>query len=227
MGIDTELLKNLSYFEGCSPAELQWIKQYLSKKEVYKGQIVVRQGDPCDTLSLVVSGVVKVYKTSADGKQQILHIAQKGETFGDIGIFDGGPAPASMVAITSALLYQIKKNDLQAILRKSPTVVMNALRVLAARVRRDSRLVEELSFDQVSNRVARLLLKYMEWETGSGIRLTQQDMANMVGASREMVNKSLKYMEDRKALRTARKGIEIIDRIILETIAGTPAVHEK
>jgi CRP/FNR family cyclic AMP-dependent transcriptional regulator len=226
MGIDTELLKNLSYFEGCSPAELQWIRQYLSKKEVNKGQIVVRQGDPCDTLSLVVSGVVKVYKTSADGKQQILHIAQKGETFGDIGIFDGGPAPASMVAITSALLYQIKKNDLQAILRKSPTVVMNALRVLAARVRRDSRLVEELSFDQVSNRVARLLLKYMEWETGSGIRLTQQDMANMVGASREMVNKSLKYMEDRKALRTARKGIEIIDRKILGEIAESPAAHD-
>lgn len=226
MGIDTGLLKHLSYFEGCSPAELQCIKQYLSKKEVNKGQIVVRQGDPCDTLSLVVSGVVKVYKTSADGKQQILHIAQKGETFGDIGIFDGGPAPASMVAITSALLYQIKKNDLHAILRKSPTVVMNALRVLAARVRRDSRLVEELSFDQVSNRVARLLLKYMEWETGSGIRLTQQDMANMVGASREMVNKSLKYMEDRKALRTARKGIEIIDRKILGEIAESPAAHD-
>ncbi len=227
MGIDTGLLKHLSYFEGCSPAELQWIRQYLSKKEVNKGQVVVRQGDPCDTLSFVASGVVKVYKTSADGKQQILHIAQKGESFGDIGIFDGGPAPASMVGITPALLYQIKKNDLQAILRKSPTVVMNALRVLAARVRRDSRLVEELSFDQVSNRVARLLLKYMEWETGSGIRLTQQDMANMVGSSREMVNKSLRYMEDRKALRTARKGIEIIDRIILETIADTPAGHEK
>ena len=227
MGIDTGLLKHLSYFEGCSPAELQWIRQYLSKKEVNKGQVVVRQGDPCDTLSFVVSGVVKVYKTSADGKQQILHIAQKGETFGDIGIFDGGPAPASMAAITSALLYQIKKNDLQAILRKSPTVVMNALRVLAARVRRDSRLVEELSFDQVSNRVARLLLKYMEWETGSGIRLTQQDMANMVGASREMVNKSLKYMEDRKALRTARKGIEIMDRTLLEDIAEVPPAHDR
>jgi CRP/FNR family transcriptional regulator, cyclic AMP receptor protein len=227
MGIDTGLLKHLSYFEGCSPAELQWIKQYLSKKEVNKGQVVVRQGDPCDTLSFVVSGVVKVYKTSADGKQQILHIAQKGESFGEIGLFDDGPAPATMAAITPTLLYQIKKKDLYTILRKCPQLVTNALRVLAGRVRRDSRLVEELSFGQVINRVARLLLKYVEWETGSGIRLTQQDMANMVGSSREMVNKSLRYMEDRKVLRTTRKGIEIMDRTMLEDIAEAPAVHDR
>jgi CRP-like cAMP-binding protein len=86
-------------------------------------------------------------------------------------------------------------------------------------------LVEELSFGQVINRVARLLLQYMEWETGSGIRLTQQDMANMVGSSREMVNKSLRYMEDQKALRTTRKGIEIIDGKILEDIAQAVGVH--
>lgn len=225
--IETEQLKRLCYFEGCSPSELQWIKQYVLTKEVKEGQVVARQGDPSETLYFVVSGAVKVYKTSVDGKEQILHIAQKGESFGDIGIFDNGPAPASMAALTPTLLYQVRKNDLHAILRKCPTVAMNALRALAERVRRDSRLVEELSFGQVMNRVARLLLKYMEWETGSGIRLTQQDMANMVGSSREMVNKSLRYMEDREALRTTRKGIQIINRRILENIAEAPAVHEK
>ena len=82
-------------------------------------------------------------------------------------------------------------------------------------------------FGQVINRVARLLLKYVEWETGSGIRLTQQDMANMVGSSREMVNKSLRYLEDRKALRTTRKGIEIMDRTLLEDIAEVPPAHDR
>ena len=227
MVIDTELLKHICYFEGCTPAELQWIKHYLSKKEVREGGIVVLQGDLCDTLYFVVSGAVKVYKTSINGKEQILHIAQKWESIGDIGIFDGEPAPASMVAITPTILYRIKKSDLHTVLRKSPQVVTNALKALATRVRRDSRLVEELSFDQVINRVARQLLKHMEWETGAGIRLTQQDIANMVGSSREMVNKSLRYMEDRKALRTTRKGIEIIDKEILKNIAETPALQEK
>jgi CRP-like cAMP-binding protein len=88
-------------------------------------------------------------------------------------------------------------------------------------------LVEELSFGQVVNRVARLLLKYMELEVGSGIRLTQQDMANMVGSSREMVNKSLRYMEDQKALRTTRKGIEILDARMLGNIAQAIGVQPK
>ena len=227
MGIDTELLKNLSYFEGCSPAELRWIKPYVFRKDVRESQVIVRQGDLCDTLSFVISGAVKVYKTSISGRQQILHIAQKGESFGEIGLFDDGPAPATMAAITPTILCQIKKDDLYRVLRKCPRVVTNALRVLAGRVRRDSRLVEELSFGQVINRVARLLLKYVEWETGSGIRLTQQDMANMVGSSREMVNKSLRYLEDRKALRTTRKGIEIMDRTLLEDIAEVPPAHDR
>jgi CRP/FNR family transcriptional regulator len=223
--IDTEVLKGICYFEGCTSAELQSIRRYLSKREVRQRETVVFQGDPCDTVYFVVSGGIKVYKTSIGGKEQILHIAQKGESIGDIGVFDGGPAPASMKAITATTLYQINKRDLDTIIQKYPKVALNALRALATRVRRDSRLVEELSFGQVVNRVARLLLKYMEWEMGSGIRLTQQDMANMVGSSREMVNKSLRYMEDQKALRTTRKGIEILDGKILGNIAQAIGVH--
>ncbi len=223
--IDTEVLKVICYFEGCSSAELQSIRRYLSKREVRKREVVVFQGDACDTLYFVASGAIKVYKTSVGGKEQILHIAQKGESLGDIGIFDGGPSPASMVAITGATLYRMQRKDLDTVIRKYPKIALNALKALAVRVRRDSRLVEELSFGQVINRVARLLLKYMEWETGAGIRLTQQDMANMVGSSREMVNKSLRYMEDQKALRTTRKGIEIIDGKLLENIAQAVGVH--
>ena len=144
--IDAELLKHICYFEGCSSVELQLIRQYLSKKEVRKREAVVFQGDPCDTLYFVVSGAIKVYKTSPDGKEQILNITQKGDSFGDICVFDEGPAPASMVAITQTVLYQIKRKDIHTVIQKCPKVAFNALRVLAKRVCRDSRLVEELSF---------------------------------------------------------------------------------
>ena len=225
--IDTEVLKGICYFEGCTSAELQSIRRYISKREVRQRETVVFQGDPCDTVYFVVSGGIKVYKTSIGGKERILHIAQKGESIGDIGVFDEGPSPASMKAITTTTLYQITKRNLETVIQEYPKVALNALRVLASRVRRDSRLVEELSFGQVVNRVARLLLQYMEWETGSGIRLTQQDMANMVGSSREMVNKSLRYLEDQKVLRTTRKGIEILDGKMLGNIARAIGVHSR
>ncbi len=221
MSVDIEYLKSIDYFKDCSEDELDYIKRYLGEKKYSKGELIMMQGSPPDYLYFVVSGAVKVYKTSEDGKEQVLHITPRGDSFGDIGIFDAGPVPAAMMAMTPTLLYYIQKDDLYMILQKFPKVALNALRALAIRVRRDSRLVEELSFTQVINRVAGLLRKYIEWEAEAGIHLTQQDMANMVGTSREMVNKSIKYMEDRGAIRTTRRGIDILDKDLLKEIAHT------
>lgn len=219
--ITIENIKLIDYFNNCSDEELDDMKHYLGEKTYEKGEMVVMQGSAPDYLYFVVSGTVKVYKTSEDGKEQVLHITPRGDSFGDIGMFDGGANPAAIMALTPTLLYYIQKEDLYTILQKYPKVALNALRALAVRVRRDSRLVEELSFTQVINRVASLLRKYIEWEAETGIHLTQQDMANMVGTSREMVNKSIKYMEERGAIRTTRRGIDILDKNLLEEIAHT------
>jgi CRP/FNR family transcriptional regulator len=117
-----------------------------------------------------------------------------------------------MLAMTPVNLYKIRKDDLKTVMRDYPQVAQSALRVMAGRVRRDSTLVEDLSFTQVTGRLAKLLLKHTGEETITKLRLTQRDMAAIVGATRESVNKSIRVMEEKGAIRVTRQGIVITNR---------------
>ena len=216
IAIDFDVVKSINYFAGLTYEDIESVKQHLSPKMVQKGEIFLLEGDWSDSLYFVISGVVKVYKISADGKQQILNIATSGESVNDVSSFDKSPNAANIVTMTPTLLYGIKKSTLSSIMLKYPQVALNALKVLAGRVRRDSLLVETLSFNQVIGRLANMLLKYYGEEKIVGIKLTQQDMADMIGTSREMVNKSLKIMENNGAIRLQRNGIEILNKEALE-----------
>ncbi len=227
MIIDPNILNHIDYFIGLRPDELESIKRYLSPKTIQKGEMFLLEGDWSDSLYFVISGVVKVYKISTEGKQQIINIATTGDSLNDVSTFDQGHNAANMVAMTLALLYGIKKSDLPAILIKYPQVALNALKVLAGRVRRDSLLVETLSFNQVTGRLAKTLLKYYSEKKIAGVKLTQQDMADMIGTSREMVNKSLKIMENSDAIRLKRDGIEIINKKALEDMTVIHVTPEK
>lgn len=216
MGIQTEVLERIHYFSGLSAVEYDAIKQVILQKAVEKGEVFLIEGEWSDFVYFVISGAVKVYKTSADGREQYLNIAHLGESLNDVSAFDGAPSAASMLAMTPVILYQIRKSDLKDILRKYPQVALNALEVLAGRVRRDSLLVEDLSFTQVTGRLAKMLLKRGGEEADNGLRLTQQDMAAMVGTAREVVNRSLKFMEEKGAIRLERHGIVVTNKEVLE-----------
>lgn len=216
MSVDLQTLKTINYFEGLEPADLEFIQGYISEKEVAKGKIFLHQGQRSDYLFFVVSGLVKVFKTAPNGKEQILHIAPPGDSLNDVSTFDGAPSAASMVAMTPVQLYAIRKADLNIILRNPPQIYMNIIKALAMRVRRDSNLVEELSFSQALTRLAKLLLgTYAGEEATVGLYLTQQEMANMIGSTREGVNRSLKTMEERGAIRLSRHRVVVLDKKIL------------
>ena len=219
MEIDFEAVKQISYFLGLTPDDLRSIQHSLTPKTAEKGEIFVLEGDWSDSLYFVISGVVKVYKTSSDGKQQIINIAGPGESLNDVSTFDDCPNAADMVAMTPIVLYGIKKTDLKNFILKYPRIAANALKILASRVRRDSILVETLSFNQVIGRLAKVLLKYNIGKPLLGLKLTQQDMADMIGTSREMVNKSLKIMEINNAIRLQRNGIAVINEKTLEEMS--------
>ena len=228
--IESDILSEIDYFVGLAPEELEVLKKYVSPKAVHKGEMFLLEGDRSDSLYFVISGVAKVYKISTEGKQQIINIATIGDSLNDVSTFDQGQNAANMVAMTPVLLYGIKKSDLPNILTKYPQVALNALKVLAGRVRRDSLLVETLSFNQVIGRLAKTLHKYYVEKTLDGVKLTQQDMADMIGTSREMVNKSLKIMEDNGAIRLKRDGIDVLNKKTLEemtVIHATPVRHGK
>ncbi len=216
MTVRVEFLKSIPYFSKLSPAELDPVSQLVFERTVERGEIIVFEGDPAEALFLVVSGAVKVFKTSTEGKEQILSIARPGESFNDVPIFDGSPNPASAQAMSPVLLYGIRRAHLEGILRHHQQVALNVIGVLAARVRQLLALVEDLSFKHVIGRVAKILIEHAGDEGGARPRLTQQEMAAIAGTSREVVARSLKSLEEDGVIKFERHRILITDKKALE-----------
>jgi CRP-like cAMP-binding protein len=218
MAVQLEFLKSILYFSALGIAELESISKLVFEKTVNRAEMVLLEGESAANLYFVASGVVKVFKTSAEGKEQILSIVRPGESFNDVPVFDGGPNTVSAQAMGPVLLYGIKKNDIEAILRNHPQIALNIIKVLAGRVRHLVSLVEDLSFKHVIGRVAKILLKYVGGEMGQGPRLTQQEMAAMAGTAREVVGRSLKALEEEGAIKLDRHRIIITDKEALQKI---------
>ena len=220
MVVQLEFIKSIAYFSGLSQAELDSIRKFIFAKKAERGEILLFEGELAETLYFVVAGVVKVFKTSADGKEQILHIVRPGESFNDVPVFKGGVNLASAETMGAVVLNMIRKSDLETILREHPPVALNATRILSQRVQHLVSLVEDLSFRHVTGRVARVLLEYAGNGTGEKPRLTQQEMAAMTGTAREMVGRSLKTLEEEGAIRLEHHRIVITNREALREMAG-------
>ena len=219
MVIQPDKLKSIPYFTGLEQNELETIKQYLFEKKAVRGEILVFEGEPADTLFFVVEGVVKVFKTSTDGKEQILQIIRPGESFNDVPVFTGNNSLASAEAMSDVLLYTVKKNNLAGIIRDNSRVSLNVIQILSERVQQLVSLVEDLSFRHVTGRVAKVLLEYAGDGTDERPRLTQQEMAAMAGTAREVVARSLKALEGEGLIKMERHRIIITDRKALEDMA--------
>jgi CRP-like cAMP-binding protein len=221
MAVDLEILKTINYFNGLDNDELKYIKNYMIEKNIEKGEILLTEGGTSNYIYFVVSGLIKVYKSSTNGKEQILHIAPPGDSLNDVQIFGGESRnAASIEALTPVVLYAIQKDDLKIILHNPPKLVINIFQVLAKRIGRDAKLVGELSSTQALGRLAKLLLgKYAGEEATIGSYLNQREMANMIGVSRERVNRSLKELEDRGAIRLHRHKVIVMNRKLLNGLA--------
>jgi CRP/FNR family transcriptional regulator len=217
----TEFLQSSPYFAGLEPSDIEAIGEYAFERKAGKGEMITQEGDPGETLYLVFSGAVKSFKTSEEGKEQIIQIVLPGDSFNDVAVFDEGPNTASAEAMSLVTLYCIARRDLEKILRDYPGVVPNAATVLTRRIRQLLELVEDLSFRQVIGRLARLLLDYAGDGTGPRPRLTQQEMAAAVGTAREVVGRSLKTLHEDGAIRMERNRIVIVDREGLRQMAGS------
>jgi len=223
MVVEIDALKSIPYFSGLSPEELDSIRKFISEKTTERGEIILLEGEPSRELYFIVYGAVKLFKTSAEGKEQILSIVRQWESFGDVPMFDGGPNPASAQTMVPTGLYGLKKPDLEAILREHSQIARNIISVLAGQVRHSMSLVEDLSFKHVIDRVAKILLEYAGDGTGSRPRLTQQEMAAMAGTAREMIGRSLKSLEEEGVIRLDRHRIVIADKEALKELAGANA----
>jgi CRP/FNR family transcriptional regulator, cyclic AMP receptor protein len=218
MAIKIEQLQLIHYFSDLTPHDLNSIKEYFSPMLVSKGKMFTIENEWSDRLYFLVSGIVKIFKTSFQGKEQIMDIAYPGEALNDISTFDGGPNYASGLAITPLQIYTINKNHIKAILRLHPDIAFKALYGVANRARQAWSLVEDLSFNQVTGRLAKMLIKYEE-NKAIFPHLTQTDMAAMIGTARVVVNRSIKDLEEQGAISLERHAITIVNRDILLRIS--------
>ena len=219
MAVQSEFLKTIPYFAGLSTAELDSIKGHIFERSAESGDLILLEGEPADAMYFVVSGVVKMFKTSSEGKEQILSFIRPGESFNDVPLFDGGLNLGSVQAVVPVVLYGIRSSELETILRNHPQVSLNVIRVLSQQIRQMVSLVEDLSFKNVISRVAKILLEYSGDGKEPKPKLTQQDMAAIAGTAREMIGRSLRSLEDEGLIKLDRHRIVITDKEALREMA--------
>jgi CRP/FNR family transcriptional regulator len=219
-----DVLRNTPYFADLEQAQLSAIARAVVHRSYRRGDFVFHEGDTCEGLYVVKSGRARVYKISADGREQVLLVAEPGETFNEVAVFDGGPNPASVEALEPTVLLLLPKDALLAIVEAQPQVARAFTRVFASHLRRLAGLVEDLSFKTVTGRVARILLDQLPSPTGGGTdpspprRLTQREIAAMAGTAREVAARALKALEQQGAIRLERGRIIIVDPQLLATL---------
>jgi CRP/FNR family transcriptional regulator, cyclic AMP receptor protein len=216
------LLARLPFFAELDASILADIQAWLQPLSLQRGEFALEEGEASDRLFLVASGRLKLLRTSAGGKEHILRLLHPGDTFNEVSVFDAGPAPATAVALEPARLYALSQKDLSELMTRHPAIARVAVRRLALQMRQLVSMVEDLSFKQVSGRLAKLLLTQAAAGQTQGAqveRLTQQDMASMIGTAREVVARALRSMEEQGLIRLENRRVVIINRAVLEELA--------
>ena len=196
--VSTTVLKSVPMFGSFPEDQLRALATMVTRRSAPRGSVIMREGDRIDSLYIVISGRLKVMMGEADGKEVILSILGPGEFFGEMGLIDDSPRSASVIAIEPCELLSVTKRAFKKCLAENTEVAMTVLRVVVRRLREADRKIGSLAMLDVYGRVARLLLDMSENVNGQMIvtkRLTKQDIARMVGASREMVTRVMKDLE--------------------------------
>ncbi|NMM16656.1 MAG: Crp/Fnr family transcriptional regulator [Cellulomonas sp.] len=188
-----------------------------------RGDVLFHEGDPGDRLFVIRSGKIKLGRRSSDGRENLLSIQGPGEMFGELSLFDPGPRTATATVVADAELVELAHTDLVAWLEQHPTVAKHLLKALAHRLRRTNEALADLVFSDVPGRVAKALLDLATrfgQPTDEGVRvahdLTQEELAQLVGASRETVNKALADFAARGWVRREGRAVVLLDADRLE-----------
>lgn len=197
MPVNAESLRQIPLFAALGPEDLASVGAMAVERHYERGDIILLEGDMGGALHFVHSGLVKVFKTSASGKEQVLRLIAAGYTFNDVPALDGGPNPASAAAIEPSIVYGIGRAELRKLIASRPEVAQAVVQSLAQALRHLVMLVEDLSLRHVTARVAKILLdqEITEGEGRLQHRITQQEMAALAGTAREVVGRALKELE--------------------------------
>jgi len=212
-----DLLRRVPYFAGLSDEVLAALARAAGTRRYGRGQIIFLEGDPCAGLFIVGSGEVKVFKLSAQGREQILQQLGPGGTFNEVAVLDGGPNPASVAATADAELYYIARAEIRRLARSYPDLAWALIESMARRTRHLVGMVEDLALRSVKARLARLLLAEAARASDRGEidrsrMVSQAEMAARLGTVREMVGRALRDLADDGLIEFDRHRIVVANR---------------
>jgi CRP/FNR family cyclic AMP-dependent transcriptional regulator len=196
--VSTTVLKSVPLFASFPEEQLRLLVSVVTRRSAPRSSVIMAAGDPIDSLYIVISGRLKVMMGDSDGKEVILSLLGPGEFFGEMGLIDDSPRSASVVATEPCELLSITKRDFKRCLAENFEMSMAVMRGLVRRLREADRKIGSLALLDVYGRVARLLLDMAETVNGQKMvtrRLPKQDIAKMIGASREMVSRVMKDLQ--------------------------------
>jgi CRP-like cAMP-binding protein len=216
--VDESIIRKTPLFSGLDAEASSMLLASMSHCKIKKGQTLFKEGDIGDALYIVSNGKVKLGIKASDGRENLLMILGPGDMFGELSLFDSGPRTASAIAVTDSKVLALSQEKVFPWLRENPDISLQLLMRLATRLRRSNEVLGDLVFSDVPGRIAKALIdlgvKFGE-KTAEGLLvrhdLTQEELAQLVGASRETVNKALADFCHRGWIRLNGRTVIILD----------------
>lgn len=193
-------LRVIPMFSSVSDEALESIASLLIERSFPKHKTIVEEGAPGDYMYIIVEGRVKVTKLSGDGREKILELLEVGDFFGEMSLFDEAPRSASVKGLSEVRILALARNDFLRLLSRSPDLALSVIQELTRRLRQVDEQASSLSFQRVKERTTGLLVRLAKEESGQDGRrrtpvLTHQQIADMIGTSRETVTRAIKGLK--------------------------------
>ena len=218
MTVEGNYISQVPLFEGLDEAQQNSLRSKMGQTTLRRGEVLFEEGEPGNRLYIITEGKVKLGHTSMDGRENLLAVLGPGEIIGELTLFDPGPRSTTATAVSPVTLLHLDHADLNAILDTNPTMGKHMLRALARRLRRTNESLADLVFSDVPGRVAKALIDLADRfgtpaEDGVHVPhdLTQEELAQLVGASRETVNKSLADFVSRGWIHLEGRAVTLLD----------------
>lgn len=213
------LRKDIPLFSTLSPSDYVHLENCFVRRSYPSGQVLFHMGDDGGTLSIIERGRAKVTIPSTSGEEMILAILSAGDLLGELSLFDGKPRSATVQALEDMEVLCLHRDDFLALLSSRFTIVIRVLEVLARRIRDTDTMLAESHFLDITSRLAKKILvlgNMFGVREGNavriGVKMTQKDLASMIGATRESINKQFKVLRDQGIVRMENGYIEILHR---------------
>src|SRR6516164_4946578 len=217
------ILRDHYLFGKLTAQQIESLSACIVTRLVKRGTNIFAKGDPGTSLCAIGAGTVKISVPSIDGHDAVLNVLGKGSILGEIALLDGHPRTADAIAVTDCELFVIERRDFLPLMREEPEIALKIIEILCSKLRRTTQQAEEVMFLDLPSRLAKALLRLVDGDTAGmqerKVTITQKDLGNLIGMSRESTNKQLRIWEDKKWVRLERNAVVILAIDSLAAIA--------